>query len=171
MLEFEKIETEKQIKDLATLANEIWHEYFICIITEEQIDYMVEKFQSYTAMSKQIEDGYIYYIAKDNGQAVGYMGMTPEEEKMFLSKLYLKKDARGKGYASLMLSFIENICLEKGLNSIYLTVNRYNEHTINVYRRKGFSVVKEQKADIGNGYFMDDYVMEKKINIHSESCK
>ena len=51
MLEFEKIETEKQIQDLATLANEIWHEYFICIITEEQIDYMVEKFQSYISVA------------------------------------------------------------------------------------------------------------------------
>ena len=49
---------------LAGVANEVWHEFFPCILSDEQIDYMVDKFQSYDAMKKQMEDGYEYYFVK-----------------------------------------------------------------------------------------------------------
>ena len=62
-----------------------------------------------------------------------------------------------------MLQFIEQIARELGLSSIYLTVNKNNEHSIAVYKKKGFLTVKDQVADIGNGFVMDDYIMEKII--------
>lgn len=155
---------EEEMPILAELANGIWHEYFPCILSEEQIDYMVEKFQSLKAMTEQIEkQGYEYYFLRDNEKNVGYMGIHPEEEKLFLSKLYVTKDNRGKGYSSNAFSFLEQYCREKGKKAIWLTVNKYNDHTIEVYRHRGFQIIKSQVSDIGNGYVMDDYVMEKEI--------
>lgn len=158
---FEKVEKNGDITALAALANQIWHEYFPCILTEAQIDYMVEKFQSAPAMEQQIASaGYEYYFICKDGVRVGYTGFVREEEKMFLSKLYLKKEYRGQGIASRVFEFLEQECRRSGLHAIYLTVNRHNDNTIAVYEKKGFHTVKEQAADIGCGYVMDDYVME-----------
>ena len=149
---------------LAELASRVWHEYFPCILTEEQIDFMVEKFQSLPAMTDQVENqGYEYYFLCDGGEPVGYMGIQPQEDKLFLSKLYLTKENRGKGYSSQAFSFLEEYSLKNGKKAIWLTVNKYNDHTIDVYRHRGFQTVRSQVSDIGNGYVMDDYVMEKEI--------
>lgn len=149
---------------LAELASRVWNEYFPCILTEEQIDYMVEKFQSLPAMTDQVEhQGYEYYFLCDGGEPVGYMGIQPQEDKLFLSKLYLTKENRGKGYSSQAFSFLEEYSLKNGKKAIWLTVNKYNDHSIDVYRHRGFQTVRSQISDIGNGYVMDDYVMEKEI--------
>lgn len=167
-MEISRVKTEEQLQVLAATANEVWHEFFPCILTDEQIDYMVEKFQSYAAMKEQMSGGYEYYLFYVDGQVTGYTGIHPEknedgQKKLFLSKLYLKKAFRGQGLASKAFVFLEKYCKENGLETIWLTVNRYNSHTIDVYEKKGFVTVREQVADIGNGYVMDDYVMEKKL--------
>ena len=65
-LKLARILNDEQLNILADVANEVWHEFFPCILSEEQIDYMVDKFQSYDAMKKQMEDGYEYFFLKDN---------------------------------------------------------------------------------------------------------
>ena len=155
-----KVEQE-DIKQLAAIASEVWHEYFPCILSEGQIDYMVEKFQSEHALRDQVENqGYEYYFLVDSGTVIGYTGIKPELGKLFLSKLYILKQYRKQGFASEAFAFLRQYCAERGLKSIWLTVNRHNADTIAVYKKKGFSVVREQEADIGGGYVMDDYVME-----------
>ena len=162
-LELAKISNDEQLNILAGVANEVWHEFFPCILSDEQIDYMVDKFQSYPAMKKQMEDGYEYFFLKDNDEICGYMGIheETEEKKMFLSKLYLKKEHRGKGYAGQTLKELFKMSRERGLNIVWLTVNKHNEHTIEVYEHMGFAKARTQVADIGNGFVMDDYIMEK----------
>ena len=44
---------EDDLKEVAILAEKIWHEFFPGIISEAQIDYMVEQFQSFDAMQDQ----------------------------------------------------------------------------------------------------------------------
>lgn len=157
------IKTE-QLTQLADLAGKIWHEYFTAILSLEQIDYMVERFQSCSAMTQQIENqGYEYYFINQEGRNVGYIGMKEEDGQLFLSKLYLQKEERGKGYASQAFEFLQGLCLERNLKTIWLTVNRFNKDTIQIYKRKGFQIVKTQVTDIGQGFIMDDYVMEKTI--------
>lgn len=164
-MEIIRVKKEK-LSVLADLASEIWHEYFPCILSEGQIDYMVEKFQSLKAMMEQVESqGYEYFFLCEEETYLGYMGIRLEKEKLFLSKLYLTKENRGKGYSSEAFSFLEKYGAENGKKAIWLTVNKYNNHTINVYRHRGFYVVKSQVCNIGNGYVMDDYVMEKEIQI------
>ena len=158
----EKITTDEELREVSVLAGKIWHECFVGIISEEQIDYMVEKFQSYTAMKEQISDqGYCYHAVRDDGELCGYIGMKPEEgSRFFLSKLYLRKDKRNKGIASQMLEKVFSEAKSAGKSSVYLTVNKHNRHAIDVYIKKGFRMIKDAVTDIGGGFVMDDYIME-----------
>ena len=151
-----------EIPVLAALADAIWHEYFPCILTEEQIDYMVDRFQSEHAMREQVSDhGYRYYFIESDGMVIGYTGIVPEGDRLFISKVYLKKEHRGKGLGTQALKSIFSICEDEGFKSAYLTVNKGNQKAITAYERNGFRTVRSQVTDIGKGFVMDDYVMEK----------
>ena len=160
-MEILKCTTQQQLEELAQLANEIWHEYFINIITEEQIDYMVEKFQSLDALSKAIhQDNYTYFLAYEQGKLIGYCGVHPEEKRLFLSKLYLHQSARGKHYATQLLNHAIQFAKESNLTAIYLTCNKYNTHSLDVYKSKGFYQIDSVQTDIGHGFIMDDYILQ-----------
>lgn len=154
------VQTEEQIEQLATIAAEIWNEYFISIITRSQIDYMLARFQSSQAIKEQLTSGYRYFVLSVEGNLIGYTGVRADENKLFLSKLYLRHEQRGKGYAPLLFGHLKQICYEEQLEAIWLTVNRYNQNTIAIYEHWGFKTIRSQVTDIGQGYVMDDYVME-----------
>lgn len=164
-LNIENVQSEETAQ-LAQLASEIWREYYTSILTAEQIDYMVEKFQSAQAIEDQIRSqGYEYYFLKSGSEYAGYVGINGSDgNALFLSKFYIKKECRGRGYAKEVMEFLTELCRDRGFRKIWLTVNRFNENSINVYEKKGFHKVRTQVADIGNGYVMDDFVMEKEIN-------
>ncbi|MDO5849205.1 MAG: GNAT family N-acetyltransferase [Methanobrevibacter sp.] len=149
------------LAEIAELAEEIWNECFIDIISQGQIDYMVEQFQSLKAMENQVKnDNYSYYGVYFDDKLCGYFGIRLEDEKLFLSKLYLHKDYRGQGIASRMLQTIFEIGRNEGKKSVYLTVNKYNDQAVDVYNAKGFEVIDSVVTDIGEGYVMDDYIFE-----------
>ena len=148
---------ENDIKTLAELTNEIWHEYWPCILSAEQIDYMVEKFQSENAIINQMKNGnYKYYFINYENQNIGYIGVSPHSDYLFLSKLYIKKDFRHKGIGKVVFEKIKDF----GFDKIQLTVNKYNKNTIDAYLKYGFKIIDSIVSDIGNGFVMDDYIME-----------
>lgn len=161
MITFEKVTTDKQIETLALLASEIWHNYWTIILSIEQIDYMVEKFQSKNAIYNQIQnEKYTYYFIRQNGIDIGYFGISEKENYLFLSKLYIKKDYRNKGIGQQAFEKIKTITKEKNYSNIILTVNKYNENTITAYQKWGFKTINSVVTDIGNGFVMDDYIMK-----------
>lgn len=160
-ISFEPVQTPEEVNTMCTLAAEIWEEHFTPILEPGQVPYMVEKFQSVPAVTKQIQEGYEYRLTVVDGKPAGYTGFHPDGNgKMFLSKLYVHKDFRGTGLARKAFTYLQERCRKEGLSAIWLTVNRFNTHTIEIYRHFGFTVIREEKADIGNGYYMDDYIME-----------
>lgn len=162
MFDWVKIETDAQIKELCALAREIWNEYSICFISQEQIDYMLEKFQSEQVVKGQINfQNYSYYFLEEDGVNFGYFAVQKQKDNLFLSKIYIKKDYRGKGYArKAFTNAIVPIAFELELPKISLTVNKYNFASIMVYEKLGFDRVDSKEFDIGNGYIMDDYIYE-----------
>lgn len=164
-MSFEIIKVENSdIPKLAQLANEIWNQHFPPIIGQEQVDYMVDNFQSEKAMTKQISQGYEYYFMCVDGQNQGYFGIQPQDDgTLFLSKLYLRQSQRGNGYATKCFEFMKKLCKERGYTSIWLTVNKHNDNTIAIYKKFGMQIIRSQVSDIGNGFVMDDYVFEYKI--------
>ena len=164
-MRFEPVGTEDQIKQLAAMADEIWHEYWPALIGEDQTDYMVEQFQSVPAIRRQLDaEGYVYYLMQCGGEAAGFVGLVPHKEgKMFLSKLYVSKAHRGEGLPRAAFDFVAERCRAEGLDRIYLTVNKRNTHAIEVYRHFGFYEIDAVVTDIGCGYVMDDYILQKEI--------
>lgn len=153
-----------EIPALAGLAAEIWREHFPPIIGAEMVEYMLEKFQSETAIRQQMTgQGVHYYFIKYGGQAAGYMAIRPEPDSLFLSKIYLRKAFRGKKLSRIAMDFLVSFCREHRLRRIWLTVNRFNLGPIAAYEKLGFRKVRTQCVDVGQGYVMDDYVMVKDI--------
>ncbi|OBR66327.1 GNAT family acetyltransferase [Paenibacillus oryzae] len=164
MPEFTLADSSEHVSLLTAMANEIWQEYYTSLISAQQISYMLDKFQSQEAITSQIRRGeLVYYLMTEQQAPLGYFAFAEKDGALFLSKLYVLKRHRGKGAASKAISFLEQICSTRGLKTIWLTVNRYNAASIAVYEKKGFVKIREQVGDIGNGYVMDDFIMEKAI--------
>jgi len=152
-----------QIASVAALAEEIWRQHFTAIIGKGQVDYMLEKYQSAPAISGQIKNGFLYYLIRNDNRDVGYFAVQPVDADLLLSKFYIRSDERGKGLGRKALMFIEDLAGERGLTRITLTVNKYNSATIETYKKLGFKVTESMVTDIGAGFVMDDYRMEKTL--------
>ncbi len=167
-LAFMPVESDEDCARLAALASQIWHEYWPALIGKDQTDYMVENFQSLPAIRRDMrEHAYEYWFlrAEDDGRIVGYTGgrMEPETGRFFISKIYLLAEERGKHFASRVVEFYEKLCRDRDLSALYLTVNKHNNLGIRAYLGKGFETVDAVETDIGNGFVMDDYIMEKRV--------
>ncbi|MEP3279731.1 MAG: GNAT family N-acetyltransferase [Stappiaceae bacterium] len=158
---FRSASSEQDIDDIVSLGREIWTQHYVPIIGAEQVDYMLRTFHSKDVILRQIgHENYLYFIIADHGQAVGYIGVQPQGETLFLSKLYILSAERGKGIGRLAMNYVCDVGRQLGLSLIHLTVNRENRATIAAYEKIGFVKTGEIKADIGSGYVMDDYKME-----------
>lgn len=167
-----KDKSSTDIETVAALAQEIWRQHFPAIIGLPQVEYMLDKFQSVQAITSQLQSGTEYNIAMLDNKPVGYTALVPDlvNKTMMISKIYLREADRGIGTGSQILDFIENECRTRNLNSLWLTVNRFNTGPVEWYKRKGFEIVDEVKKDIGGGFFMDDYIMEKSLETLDNSA-
>ena len=160
MTEFIKVEKD-DIKILADLAKDIWFEYWHSILTLGQIYYMVNKFQSEMALKEQIErENYTYYFIVEDGKKIGYFGVVPEHDCLFISKFYISKDYRGKGLGKIAFEKIKELTKELNFDKIQLTVCKQNFKSHAIYEKWGFKTLHPLVTRIGNGYEMDDYLME-----------
>ncbi len=154
----------EQAAELAALAKPIWEEHFTPIIGAAQVAYMLEKFQSERELREQMElEGYRYYFFLWDGEKAGYMGLRCDADALFLSKLYLKKEFRGRKISRAALKFMQDVCRRENLGKIWLTCNKYNSNSLAVYRALGFVTARSQVSDIGGGFAMDDYVLERRV--------
>ena len=159
-----EVKTDEQIDALAALAREIWTEHFTPMLEDGQVEYMLDKFQSPGPIRLQLKEGYQYYFLKLDEELAGYTGFHAEEKSLFLSKIYVRKTMRGKKIAKQAIEYMVSLCHERHLNKIWLTVNRNNSIASAAHGRMGFTKAYMKKTDIGNGFYMDDYIMEKKIH-------
>lgn len=187
MITLKTVEPVHDLGALAELAHDIWFEYWPQFIGEDQTRYMVEMFQSKDALARDIaEHDYEYFFVENEaGKTVGYVGVAPERfagkeddpranahgdeitrrfaDRLFISKIYLLKEERGKHYASQILALLIDHARELGLTGMYLTVNKGNELGIRAYKGNGFEVIESVAADIGEGFVMDDYIMARPV--------
>ena len=168
-LQFNPVSRTDDISKLAHMAKEIWEEHYTPIIGKDQVNYMVEKFQSESAIIQQIKDDYSYFIITRNKQPIGYLCFIKKNKinSLFLSKIYLKKPFRRMGCGRKMIQFVIQQASKLKCQSITLTVNKYNKNTILAYQKLGFIQKRELVIDIGNGFVMDDFEMSYDLNSNS----
>jgi ribosomal protein S18 acetylase RimI-like enzyme len=135
------------------------------IVEGPQIDYMMDMFYSSGNLIKQFESGQNFLIIYYDGNAAGYASYTllNSTGDYKLNKIYLDLSLQGKGLGKILLREVISRLQEAGGRNLQLNVNRFNK-AVGFYRNMGFIVKKEELLDIGNGYFMDDYVMELNLN-------
>ncbi len=155
--------TLSQYTEIARLASIIWNQHYTAIIGQAQVDYMLDKFQSVEAIKHQITDNYFYFILQYDNIPAGYIAIKPEQKSLFLSKIYVLEDFRGKKIGKTAMQFIEDRAITENLSAIRLTVNKNNVNSISAYQKLGFVITRSLIVDIGNGYVMDDYEMVKEV--------
>lgn len=163
MTDFVLANSREHFNAIAKLAKIVWHEHYIPIIGKAQVEYMVAKFQTSEAMQQQASEGYEYYIIKHENENAGYLSIKKNNDDLFLSKIYLLKEFRGKKIGKTAFNFIEQKAKNYQCKTISLTVNKGNTNTIKAYEKSGFKNIEAIVIDIGNGFVMDDYRMVKTL--------
>ncbi|GGI23223.1 GNAT family N-acetyltransferase [Pedobacter mendelii] len=156
---------EQDIELIQEIATATWPSTYLDIIGQAQIDYMLDKMYSKGELLKQLMDGHTFIIAEDGSESYGFAGysIVGHEERIYkLHKLYVLPSAHGKGVGKILMNEVFNQVKEAGASSLELNVNKHNKAK-DFYLKAGFIVKESVKLDIGNGYFMDDYVMEYKF--------
>jgi len=149
---------------LVDLARRIWTATYRGLITDSQIDYMIDWMYSETTLARELDSGVRWDILYAEGNPAGYLSYeTVEPLTVRLHKIYLLPDQQGKSLGRRMIERVETFAKDSGASRIVLTVNKGNERAQAFYRRCGFETIDSIVKDIGNGFIMDDYLMEKKL--------
>lgn len=162
MIDFRTASNTNDYLLIEQLADSIWRQHYIPIIGVDQVNYMLDKFQSVKAITSQIKEGFQYYIIYFEEAPVGYLSILKENNVLLLSKIYVSIEYRGNSIGKVAITFIESKAKADGLNAIRLTVNK-NNNAAQFYKKIGFVNKGSIEKDIGSGFIMDDYLMEKNI--------
>jgi GNAT superfamily N-acetyltransferase len=156
--------TTDDISLIRELTFKVWPQTYAAIISKEQIDYMLEMMYSETSLKKQMAEGCQFVIAYDDNEPVGFASYQETEPQLFkLHKIYVLPSQQGKGTGKFIINHIVEKIKSKNAKALQLQVNRYNKAK-SFYEKLGFFVLKEINLDIGNGYFMNDYVMQLSLD-------
>jgi N-acetylglutamate synthase-like GNAT family acetyltransferase len=142
----------------------VWPQTYASILSQEQIDYMLEMMYSEASLQKQMtQDACQFIIVYEDGNPVGFASYNEEEPQRWkLNKIYVLQNQQGKGTGKLVINYIIEEIRKQHATALFLQVNRYNNAKV-FYEKVGFKEIDFINLDIGNGYFMNDYIMEKKL--------
>nr|WP_294874433.1 GNAT family N-acetyltransferase [uncultured Pedobacter sp.] len=156
---------EEDIATIQDLADRTWRITYAEYLSTEQIDYMLEKMYNRGELLSQLEKGHTFLIAEEDNEDLGFAGFSviaPENHSYKLHKLYVLPQTHGRGVGKLLINEVFNLVKRAGGKSLQLNVNKNNKAK-DFYERAGFIIKETVVLDIGNGFVMDDYVMEKPI--------
>lgn len=153
-----------EIPLIQLLAKKIWPATYRTILQPAQIRYMMKLIYSRRSLQKQMSDGHQFLLVYNNAVPVGFVSFSKVEPTVFkLHKIYLLRNQQGRGTGSFAIQQVIETILPGGATALRLNVNRHNPAKA-FYEKKAFKTIAEEKIDIGSGYFMDDYIMEMKLN-------
>lgn len=144
------------------LSHAIWPVCYVEIITESQIEYMLDTMYSLPALEMAHTGGQRFLIAYLDSIPVGYAGFeigTPDANFCKLHKLYVLPNLHGKGIGKELLWKTKNIAFASTCRSMFLQVNKKNP-AVEFYQKMGMYIREEAVFDIGNGFIMDDFIMQ-----------
>lgn len=152
----------EHIPIIIDLTKKIWPVAYGEILSKAQLDYMIDKFYNETALRELMQKRHIFYLAQDDkDNYVGFVSyeINSEHNKTKIHKIYVLPETQGTGLGRQFFELVKEKAIENNQKAIFLNVNKYN-NAIHFYTKLGFTKVKDEVIDIGNGYVMDDYVME-----------
>jgi len=153
----------KDLSVISDLAHAIWPAAYGEILSPAQLTYMLNKIYALTSLENEFLNlQYNFIIAYDKNVPVGFASFSPKEEEssvFHLHRIYVLPRQQGSGTGKMLLDNVINAIKKRGATALTLNVNRYNKAR-SFYEKKGFIISREVDIDIGQGYFMNDYIME-----------
>jgi diamine N-acetyltransferase len=156
--------TATDIQTIGYLAYQIWPFAYRDILTLDQLQYMLNKVYSSDSLASQMQEGHQFLLVEENGIPMGFASYSAYGEPLQykLHKLYVRTDTQGKGLGKSLLEEVVSRVKTAGGHSLLLQVNR-NNRAVGFYQKMGFRIEREEDISIGNGYYMNDYIMKMMI--------
>ena len=149
---------------VAALARVVWQATYPALISQAQIDAMLADRYAPARIRAQLDDpAHAWRVVRAAGTPVGFAHAYFDGNGFKLDKLYVHPDYQRRGLGAGLLRAIEAWARAQATTRLHLQVNRGNEGAIRAYEQYGFRIVESQVFDIGGGFVMDDYVMEKTL--------
>jgi diamine N-acetyltransferase len=153
----------EDLPKVQSIAHRTWPSTFANILSPEQIEYMLNWMYSLEMLESQFDKGHAFLLIEENGIELGFAGFElnySEGPNSKLHKIYLLPEAQGKGAGKALILEVADRARRSNQKSLLLNVNKYNQKAIDFYLKMGFQEIYKEVIDIGNGYVMDDVVME-----------
>lgn len=157
---------EKDYQIIQAIAHETWYPTFGEILSKEQIKYMLEMMYSISSITEQVaKKNHVFLLAQEGENHLGYASYELHYKganKTKVHKIYILPTAQGKGVGKSLFQEIEKIAKANDNDTLSLNVNRQNK-AVDFYEKLGFEKIGTEDIDIGNGFLMEDFIMDKKI--------
>jgi ribosomal protein S18 acetylase RimI-like enzyme len=151
------------IELIRTLALRIWPHTYSPILSQAQIQYMLRRMYSHAALKQQMISGHQFILVYNAGVPIGFASYSETDPCIYkLHKIYLLPRQQGRGSGRFVIDQVIREIQPKGALALRLNVNRHNAAR-GFYEKLGFTILGTEDIDIGEGYFMNDYIMEKKL--------
>lgn len=157
--------TGEDIALIQEMAEVTFRHTYAEIISPSQMEFMMEWMYSDESLAVQLHEQK-FFLAFDGETPCGYtslerQGADAEGVDIYhLQKLYVMPEYQRKGVGSVLIdaaiSFAKEICSRPA--RIELNVNRGNS-AVEFYKKKGLRVLRTGDFPIGNGFYMNDYIM------------
>lgn len=160
----------EEIPDIQKIARAAYGPTYLAILGQPQVDYMLGKIYSTSALWEQMQQGHIFLIAQRQKKEVGFISYNnpePGQKNVKLQKLYVLPEQQGTGLGAWMLNEVISRVRRLGGKTLQLNVNRFNRAK-GFYEKMGFRVKETVDISIGEGYFMNDFVMQLDLEDHKD---
>ncbi|MDY6958460.1 MAG: GNAT family N-acetyltransferase [Halobacteriota archaeon] len=160
---YRRVESDDDIDVLVSMARDIWSDCFKDMFDSKTLPKLIESAQSKRAILAHIRDGYQYFIIDRDDERIGYFAYKIDRfrNELFLSKIYIYSDQRGKGVGKEVLNHLEELSHDRGIGKIALTVYHGNINSIKTYERWGFSNLGIIERQFDDHLVFEDFKMEK----------
>ena len=160
------IATPADYDTIRKLAYEIWPDAYGHILSKNQLDFMLDNFYSIESIAKSIQNNQPFLLAVDDDSCLGFISyehLYKGKAVTRIHKIYILTETQGKGIGKLLISEVESLAKISGSKALSLNVNRFNNAQF-FYKKIGFKITGEEDIDIGRGYLMEDFMMEKSLD-------
>ncbi len=146
------------------ISHHTWPETYGQTLSAAQIQYMLGLFYSDAGLAAAVADGQKFILLLEDDVPKGFASMQHQfqDDATKINKLYVVPECQGKGFGKSLMVKIAEIATMENSKRLVLNVNRFNKAK-EFYQRLGFNVIGSEDIDIGNGYLMEDFVMERRI--------
>ena len=159
------------IPSIQGMADNVFRHTYKSLITPGQMEYMMEWMYSTDSLKSQMENGHEYHIVSLDGKDIAYVSFRLDKRNddgsilFHLEKIYVLPEYQADGLGKKLLGHAESKMREYACPNACayeLNVNRDNV-AVGFYKKQGLVIDRAGDFAIGDGFYMNDYIMRKEL--------